>query len=59
MATFAVMTGNNVSNVIVAETKEVAEEATGLPCIEYTDENPAGIGYTHDGEKFIAPTVGE
>jgi hypothetical protein len=52
MATFAVMSGDSVSNVIVADTKEIAEEVTGSICIEYTEENPAGIGYHYDGEKF-------
>jgi len=53
MATFAVMTGNSVSNIIVADTKEIAEEFTKSICIEYTDENPVGIGYIWDGTKFI------
>jgi hypothetical protein len=53
MATFAVMSGNSVSNVIVADTKEIAEQVTGSVCIEYTEENPAGIGWTHDGINFI------
>ena len=48
MATFAVITGNTVSNVIVCDSKEVAEQITNTTCIEYTDENPAGIGWTYD-----------
>jgi hypothetical protein len=59
MATFAVIDNNTVTNIIVADTKEIAEQVTGLTCIEYTDENPAGIGYTYDGENFIAPVVEE
>ena len=59
MATFAVIQNNIVTNVIVADTKEVAETITGLTCIEYTEENPAGIGWTYDGENFIAPVVEE
>lgn len=55
--TFAVLTGNTVSNVIVAETKEIAEQVTELICIEYTDEEPAGIGWTWDGTNFIAPVI--
>jgi len=55
MATFAVMSGDSVSNVIVADTKEIAEEVTGSICIEYTEENPAGIGWTWDGTSFINP----
>jgi len=52
---YAVISGNTVTNVIVADTKEIAEQVTGLTCIEYTAENPAGVGWTYDGEKFIAP----
>jgi hypothetical protein len=55
MATFAVISGEKVTNVILAETKEIAEEVIGLPCIEYTEENPAGIGWTYDGTSFTAP----
>ena len=50
---YAVMSGNNVTNVIVADSKEIAEQVTGFTCIEYTDENPAMIGGTHDGDTFI------
>ena len=57
MATFAVVENNLVTNVIVADTVEIAEEVTGKTCIEYDDENPAGIDWTYDGEKFIAPIL--
>jgi len=59
MTNYAVLNNNTVTNVIVADTKEIAETVTGLTCVEYTDENPAGIGYTYDGENFIAPVVEE
>jgi hypothetical protein len=55
MANFAVMSGNIVSNVIVADTKENAELATNSTCVEYSDAKPAGIGWTYDGKAFIAP----
>ena len=48
MVNFAVITGNQVTNVIVAETKEDAELVTQSECIEYTDENPAAIGWFYD-----------
>lgn len=57
MANYAVIEGNVITNVIVADTKEVAEQVTNSTCVEYTVENPAGIGWTYDGEKFIAPVV--
>ena len=56
---FAVIENNLVKNVIVADSKEIAEEVSGLTCIEYTDENPAGIGWAYDGVNFIAPIVDE
>ena len=55
MATFAVMNSNIVDNIIVADTKEIAEQVTGKECIEYTDANPAGIGYTYVDGVFAAP----
>ena len=55
MATFAVMNDNTVENIIVADTKEIAEQVIGKECIEYTDENPAGIGYTYSDGVFTAP----
>jgi hypothetical protein len=57
MANFAVIKDGVVTNVIVADTKEIAELVTGLTCVEYTDENPAGIGWTYDGSVFAAPVV--
>ena len=59
MKTFAVMSGNSVINIIVADTKEVAEEATNATCIEFNEINSASIGWQHDGEKFIPPVIEE
>ena len=57
---FAVLNENDVvENIIIAETLEIAEQVTKKTCIEYTDENPAGIGWTHDGVNFVAPVVVE
>jgi hypothetical protein len=41
----------------VAETQEIAEDVTKAICIEYTDENPAEIGWIYDSEtgKFSPP----
>lgn len=50
MAYFAVLSGNIVNNVIVANTLEDAQLVVGSQCIEYTDENPAGIGYIYNEE---------
>jgi hypothetical protein len=56
MATYAVINKGIVENIIVADSLEVAEQIVGFTCVEYTQENPAGIGWTYDGTKFIAPT---
>lgn len=55
--TFAVLNNNVVTNIIIADSKEIAEEVTGLVCAEYTQENPAGIGWTYDGTNFVPPVV--
>ena len=57
MANFAEIKDNVVTNVIVADTKEIAELVTGSTCVEYTDANPAGIGWTYDGSVFTPPAV--
>jgi hypothetical protein len=59
MATFAVMAGAVVRNVIVTDDKEQAEKDLNCVLIEYTPEKPAGIGWTWDGENFIPPVVEE
>lgn len=61
MATYAMMSGNSVSNIIVADDKEATEAALGCTLIEFTPDNPAGIGWTYDPEtgKFVAPVTDE
>jgi hypothetical protein len=53
----AVIENSVVVNVIVADSIEIAQEVTGLVCVEYTNENPASIGdlfqeTTTDGDTF-------
>ena len=57
MATYAVISGSTVSNIIVADTVEIAEAVTGCICIEYSDAKPAGIGWAYDqhADVFVAP----
>ena len=55
MAYFAVLNGDVVSNVIVSDSLENAKLTTNLTCVEYNDNNPAGIGWTYDGIGFISP----
>ena len=57
MANFAVIENGIVTNIIVANTKQVAETATGKTCVEYIDSNPAVIGLGYDGITFEQPEV--
>lgn len=59
MANYAVIQNNIVTNIIVADTKKIAEEAIGFTCVEYTDKNPAGIGWTMDENGKFHPAVVE
>ena len=61
MATFAMMSGNTVDNIIVADDKQATEEALRCTLIEFTEDNPAGIGWSYDPEtgKFVAPVIEE
>jgi hypothetical protein len=47
MFNYAVIENDIVVNVIVADSKETAEQVTGKTCVHYTNENPAilGLGY--------------
>jgi len=53
--TVAVLSENIVTNVIVVDDIEQSEQDLGVSLVEYTYENPAGIGWTYDGEKFNPP----
>jgi hypothetical protein len=62
MPNFATMNGDKVSNIIIADTLEDAQSVSGQTCIEYDPTAtetyvPAGIGFTWNGEVFIAPTL--
>jgi hypothetical protein len=50
---------NIVINVIIVDNIEQSEKDLGVTLVEYTTENPAGIGYTYDGTNFSAPIVEE
>ena len=57
MATFAVMAEGIVTNVVLADSLADAEAGTNATCVEYTESNPAGIGWKYDGVNFIAPII--
>jgi hypothetical protein len=55
---FAVIENNLVVNIIVGVEDEVVA-AYPNKYVEYTDKNPAAIGWSYDGTNFIAPVVEE
>ena len=58
MANYVVIKNGVVDNVIVADTQAIAEEVTGLTCVEIEHVPGApGIGWTYDGAEFAAPVV--
>lgn len=55
MPNFAVLSGNRVMNIIVSDSKEIAESITNSKCIEYDiDSNQAIIGQFWDGTNFVS-----
>jgi hypothetical protein len=58
MATFAIIENGTVINVIVADSKEIAEQVTEKECFEYTEDNPIVVGASWDPnyEKYINPS---
>jgi hypothetical protein len=61
MATYAMMNGNTVENIVMADNKEATEAALNCVLIEYTTENPAGAGWTYDEVtgRFTEPEIVE
>jgi hypothetical protein len=55
MSNFAVIENNLVVNIIVAESKNLAEEVTGKTCIEYTDDSLISVGSTYIDGIFTLP----
>ena len=53
MATFAVIKDGIVENCIVAESLAIAEEVTGLTCIEYTSNNAPIVGITNINTDYV------
>jgi hypothetical protein len=59
MPNYAVIENNKVLNVIIADSKEIAEQVTGMTCVESLPENPAviGLGYTDGVFEQPKPSV--
>lgn len=58
MGLFGVVDNNLIVNIIVADSKEIAENVTQKICVEYTEENSLGIGYywSEEWNKYIQPS---
>jgi len=59
MANFAILENEIVINIIVADSKIIAEQATGFSAVEYTDDNFAKIGQTYDSVNNVFYTPEE
>lgn len=60
MADYFVIKEGKVDNVIVCESKELAEQIIGYPCIERTDDNKfvrTGYLYNFDTDTFSSPEI--
>lgn len=58
MKTFALLSGDTVTNIVIANNKEDLSIFGTDNAIEYTEEdNPVYIGCTYDGSKFIEPVT--
>jgi hypothetical protein len=59
MATYAIVIGGIVDNIILTDNKEESEIHLGCNLIESTDDNPAYIGGSYDQEtgKFNQPEI--
>lgn len=54
MANYLIIKDDKVVNVIVADTREIAEQVTGLEAIEETAAS-ARLNWTRSGNVWIAP----
>jgi len=59
MAEYAVIKDGIIINIIVADSKEIAEQCSGLSCAEYDNTSRVRIGWSYDGTNFSAPVSTE
>lgn len=57
MAKYAIVDGTNVVNLIVCDSKELAEEITGFAAIEIIDESDAETGGFYEDGAFRRAVV--
>lgn len=57
MPTFGVIENKTVTNVIVADSKNIAQELTGKECVEINETVDMGIGWywLDNFEKYVPP----
>ncbi len=55
MALFAIINNDKVSNVIIAETQEIAELVSGSTAVEYQPNDYVFIGMEYTDGQFILP----
>lgn len=55
MALFAIINNDRVSNVIIADTKEIAELVSGSTAVEYQPNDYVFIGMEYKDGQFIVP----
>ncbi len=53
MANFAVLDDITIINIIVADSKEIAEQATSKVCVQYSETDIVDIGGTYVDGEFI------
>jgi hypothetical protein len=58
MPNYGTLNGIVISNVITAESKEIAETVTGQSCVELPITD-VGIGWTYESGTFSAPVKPE
>jgi hypothetical protein len=55
MSNYAVIHNEAVMNVIICDTKEIAESVTGKTCIELLPDSKVGIGWGYVDSEFVEP----
>lgn len=59
MTDYAIKENNTIVNVIIADSKEIAEAVSRLEAIEVTPELPLGIGWEFINGSWVAPAYEE
>jgi hypothetical protein len=52
---FAVIEEGIITNIICADSKQIAQTVTGKTCVQYADDEIVYVGGSYDGVNFIPP----